>query len=74
MQVSYERWQTAERYYLLYLQQNLFGQWEIWRCWGSRRTSVGNSKIELFPSQKAGEIRLEQLQRERAKKGYFPCL
>lgn len=35
------RWETETRYYLLALQQNLFGQWEVVRAWGGRGTKLG---------------------------------
>jgi hypothetical protein len=36
-----QRWTTRERHYLLRVQTNLFGEWELLKAWGGRGSLRG---------------------------------
>ena len=66
------RWERDTRYYEITLEQDLWGQWIITRCWGSKVSRQSQTKIE-HPSDITSAIaRYQILQKERQRKQYAP--
>ncbi len=65
-----QRWTTAERYYTLRVQQDLFGQWELLKVWGSLRSRHGRHKVCPAQSHEAAAGLLTREARRRAQRGY----
>jgi predicted DNA-binding WGR domain protein len=66
------RWTTDNRYYVLRVQTDLFGEWELLKCWGGRRSRLGRHQV--VPAQHR-EHALDLFQREcrrRQRRGYLP--
>ncbi|WP_440030397.1 hypothetical protein [Chromobacterium amazonense] len=57
---------TAERYYLISVQFDLFGEAVIQKCWGSRFNQRGGGATEPYQPE-----RLARLHRERLAHGYL---
>lgn len=64
------RWETGTRYYLAVAQQDLFGEWELYRAWGARGSGHGGCMREAADSQEDAIERLQAVSRQRAKRGY----
>lgn len=67
---QYERWERGSRYYILHLNQDLFGQWQLTRVWGQRGAALGRISHAPAASFLAAKILFEQACRRRARKGY----
>lgn len=67
------RWQTDSRFYIVEVTQDLFGHWQLHRCWGSRTSARGNEQ-RLFADSYEEAIRLFQVTAKRRKqRGYVLC-
>ena len=64
-------WHTENRYYRLHLHQDLFGDWVLHRIWGSRKSRVGRTKVEVFNNFEEGELALTKLAKVRQGRGYL---
>lgn len=64
------RLETATRYYLVMVQQDLFGCWELWRAWGCRGAALGNDmRTPARDEAHAEQLLTDVLERRRAR-GY----
>jgi hypothetical protein len=73
--IDYNKWQnwswkSEDRYYHLYLTQNLFGEWLIIRKWGGLRTRIHGSKTHYFHNLDEVGNSLKQIQKRRIARGY----
>ncbi len=66
------RWQTPTRYYLAIVQQDLLGDWQVYRTWGARGSGEGGSLAELAGDELDAQRRLESVARTRLRRGYRP--
>jgi predicted DNA-binding WGR domain protein len=67
---SRRHWQKAQRTYTAELVQDLFGQWQVVRSWGSIGTRRGNRQTLIADSQAEALALLEDTATRRAKRGY----
>ncbi len=58
------------RYYQAVVQQNLFGQWEVIRMWGSLDQAHGGMLCIPVADFDDGEQALSEVARHREKRGY----
>lgn len=70
---GFARWETESRYYLAVAQQDLFGQWEVYRVWGARRSHLGGCMREPAESEADALHRLQKVARQRIQRGYLPA-
>ena len=65
-------WLTEQRYYMLQVQLNLFGDWELLKAWGGRGSRRGGYRV--MPAQDAGQAMtfLNTESHRRARRGYWP--
>jgi len=64
------RWTTATRYYQLFVQRNLFGQWELVRAWGGRNSRLGRHLVDPATSRDDALAMLATESRRRQRRGY----
>jgi hypothetical protein len=69
-----QRWENPVRgrYYPATKQQNLFGEWELLRMWGSIGRAHGGMKCVPLPGPAAGELALSAVAKRGAQRGYAP--
>lgn len=60
------------RRYTLIVQENLFGDLEIVRIWGSGSSARGGFKVEPLGSAKECQKRLAKFRAARRRSGYLP--
>lgn len=65
-----QRWTTQDRYYTLRVQQDLFGQWELLKVWGSLHSRHGRHQVCPAASLEAAASLLTSEARRRARRGY----
>jgi hypothetical protein len=65
-------WINAEkaRYYQIYLDQDLFGDWTLIKVWGGVGSNRGGIACSGVASLKAGMDEIEHISRRRSKRGY----
>ena len=64
------RWEKDTRYYLLQLEQDLFGEWVLTRVWGRKQSALGQLRREPFESQIQGLAQLIKEEKRRQGRGY----
>jgi predicted DNA-binding WGR domain protein len=64
------RWERDSRYYVLQLEQDLFGDWVLTRVWGRKGTALGQLRRELAVSHEEGLVRLQKEETRRQGRGY----
>lgn len=64
-------WQTATRYYVAEIMQDLFGTWVLRRSWGGRGSRAGNSKIVVATDYEHAVQLLETVAKQRKARGYI---
>ena len=69
-EVVTQRWMTATRYYVLRVQQDLFGDWELIKSWGGRSSSRGRSQVVPTSSAVDAIAALSKESKRRARRGY----
>ena len=62
----------VSRYYRLCLQQDLWGQWELLRCWGRIGQKPTRERRERVGSPEAAEIIRQQAQKTGQQHRYGP--
>lgn len=67
---SVQRWTTQDRYYTLRVQQDLFGQWELLKVWGSLHSRLGRHQVVPTESKVQAERLLAREARRRQGRGY----
>lgn len=67
-----QRWINSkqDRYYLVDLTQDLFGDWILVLCWGALGSRRGRLRLVAVPSRAEGLMRLEAIARRRQQRGY----
>lgn len=66
------RWERhdAGRYYEAVVQRDLFGGWELWRCWGGIGSPRGGQRADPAPDEQAGLDALRRVALRRQRRGY----
>lgn len=64
------RWQTDSRYYIAEVTQDLFGQWQLHRTWGSRTSARGNEQRLLADSYEEALHLMQVTLKRRKQRGY----
>jgi len=62
----------VSRYYRLCLQQDLWGQWELLRCWGRIGRKPTREQQESVDSPEVAEAIRQQVQKTRRQHRYVP--
>lgn len=70
MNTGLQRWETATRYYLTLVQQDLFGTWELVRMWGGKGSGRGGFLHEPARDHAHALQLLEDAARRRKQRGY----
>jgi hypothetical protein len=65
-------WSRGDRFYACALRQNLFGEWVILQQWGGRQTGKGGRKETIVATPEDGHRLIQQIQKRRRYRGYFP--
>jgi hypothetical protein len=65
-----QRWTTAKRYYLLRVQTNLFGEWELLKVWGGRGSRLGRHQAVPADDQVHALQLLAKEAQRRGRRGY----
>jgi len=68
------RVETATRYYLCCVQQDLLGDWEVLRAWGGQGTRRGSSLRQPARDQVDAQRLLDDVLRLHAAHGYMPTV
>ena len=69
-----QHWQTGTRYYMAEVTQDLFGQWQLHRTWGSRTSARGGEQRLSVTSHEEAVQLLQVTAKRRAARGYQPIL
>ena len=70
-----EKWrryhfESKDRYYIVILQQDLFHEWSIIKCYGGKDNKLGNMVIESCNSYQDGTDKIEQIKKTRRSRKY----
>jgi hypothetical protein len=70
-----EKWrryhfESKDRYYIVILQQDLFHEWSIIKCYGGKDNKLGNMIIESCNSYQDGTDKIEQIKKTRRSRKY----
>ena len=70
------KWRSSfkGRYYNVYLQPTLFGNYSITKSWGSIQSRLGNYKTMIFDSPKEVWLEIKKITKQRKYKGYEPII
>ena len=64
------RFETAQRYYEIALEKDLFGEWILTRNWGGQGTSRYGQKSQCVERFELGLKKAEKIKAIRIKRGY----
>lgn len=66
-----QRWESAQRYYVLILTPNLFGEWELIQAWGGKANRLGRVRALPVAGYAEGLAALDRVGRLRRRRGYW---
>jgi hypothetical protein len=74
-EIQPEKWrryhfESKDRYYIVILQQNLFHEWSIIKCYGGKDNKLGNMIIESCNSYQDGRYKIEKIKKIRRSRKY----
>jgi predicted DNA-binding WGR domain protein len=69
----YQRWESPTRYYVIHVDVDLLGDMTLRRVWGGIGSPRGGQKTEC-PTPGQVDARVEELARERRRRGYVRVL
>ncbi len=66
------RWENSlkKRYYLVMIEQDIFGQWVLIRVWGGIQTKLGRTQVSVLDNKKQGVEMLKIISIRRKQRGY----
>ena len=67
---SVHRWESEHRYYLAWIQRNLFGELELATVWGGKRNRLGRVRYTPVASLADATAALTELDRRRRARRY----
>ena len=62
--------QATQRYYLLFIEQDLFDTWCLIRAFGSTVTKRGRTIVQICENEQQAEDELAKVEAKRHKRGY----
>lgn len=65
------KWESSNRYYIIRLQKNLFGEWTVIKEWGGLRNRLGGSKVNDFTNLEDAVNQINNITKTRKSRGYF---
>ena len=70
-----EKWrryyfESKDRYYTIVLQQDLFHEWSIIKCYGGKDNKLGNMLIKSFSSYEKAMSKIEEIKKRRKARKY----
>ena len=65
------RWETENKYYIAWLEEDLFKDWILIKAWGDKHSRLGSVRKELCDSYHNGIFRLQTLDKKRRQRGYL---
>ncbi len=70
--ICHQKWlfETSERYYTIFLQQDLFGTWILTTAWGGKQSHIHGSKDHIFANALEIDAELARIFAKRLKRGY----
>lgn len=63
-------WKSESRYYIVWLQTTLFGEWTLVKNWGGLNNRLGGAQVQTFGTVKEALSELEVIGKMREKRGY----
>ncbi|MBU2788348.1 WGR domain-containing protein [Acidithiobacillus sp. VAN18-1] len=68
------RWEREDgRYYVIWLQQDLWGAWELHARWGGIDSRRRGEKVLPIEAPSMAEERIRKIGQRRRQHGYAPC-
>ncbi|MFN9451441.1 MAG: WGR domain-containing protein [Rubrivivax sp.] len=64
-------WLTDTRYYFLHVQRDLFGEWELLKVWGGRRSRRGRHQVVCVAREDQALGLFERECQRRIRRGYL---
>ena len=66
------RWENSlkQRYYLVIIQQDIFGHWILMRAWGGIQKAGGQTQVTVLEDKNEGLGMLPDISIRRKKRGY----
>ena len=66
------RWENSltKRYYLVMIEQDIFGQWVLIRVWGGIQTKLGRTQVSVLDNKNQGIEMLKMISIRRNQRGY----
>jgi hypothetical protein len=68
------RWEKDQDYYLVYVHQDMFGDWLVTRAWGLSGTQYGGLKHTLVQSPEAAAILVDDVRHIQESRGFQKVL
>ena len=74
-EIQPEKWrryhfESKDQYYIVILQQDLFHEWSIIKCYGGKDNKLGNMVIESCNSYQDGTDKIDQIKKTRRSRKY----
>jgi hypothetical protein len=66
-----QKWETGSRYYVATVMQNLFGQWEVDRSWGSKQSKRGGGMVTITDSFDEAVSMMDDIDKRRQLRKYI---
>lgn len=70
MSASFHRWESADRYYMAWIQRDLFGGLELATVWGGKGNRLGGARYVPVASLDAAVAAIAELDRRRRARQY----
>ncbi len=64
---------SSQRYYQLYLEQDLFADWVLIKLWGRRGTKLGGKQQVVCQTYEQALQLIDQIKNIRKRRGYMLC-
>lgn len=64
------RWQTDSKYYCATIQKDLFGNFVVFKYWGSRHNALGGKRLMHVGNYDEAEKLIALIHKQRIKRGY----
>jgi predicted DNA-binding WGR domain protein len=65
-------WKSNSRYYIVHLQENLFGEYTLVKNWGGINNKLGGAQMHTFASIDGALVEVDRVSKIRVKRGYLP--
>jgi predicted DNA-binding WGR domain protein len=64
------KWKSDKRYYIARIQQNLFGEWSLFKEWGSLKSRAGRSVFQTYGRYDEAVTEVGLINDRRETRGY----